>query len=97
MTTADVHQHLQRDDYPAALQLGERAIRDVVTDLETMGLVDTWLDARGCDGRSHRSNRHSAPSRSATRSSRTSLNRLRSAPHSIHQATKPARLLGSGL
>ena len=51
VTTADIHTVLQRDDYPAELQLGERAIRDVITDLETMGLVETWIDSRGRDGR----------------------------------------------
>lgn len=33
------------------LELGERAVRQIVTDLETMGLVETWVDSRGRDGR----------------------------------------------
>ena len=51
VTTADIHEYLAKDAYPAELRLGERAIRDVVTDLETMGLVETWIDSRGRDGR----------------------------------------------
>ena len=31
--------------------LGSRAIRDVVRDLETMGLVATWIESRGREGR----------------------------------------------
>ncbi|MFC6764504.1 cell division protein, partial [Natrinema soli] len=51
VTTADIHAFLAKDAYPAELRLGERAIREVVTDLETMGLVETWIDSRGRDGR----------------------------------------------
>jgi archaeal cell division control protein 6 len=51
VTTAEVHQVLQNDDYPAELRLGERTIRNLVTDLETMGLVESWIDSRGRDGR----------------------------------------------
>jgi len=36
---------------PEDWQLGERAIRNLVTDLETMGLVETWIESRGRDGR----------------------------------------------
>lgn len=36
---------------PPDARIGERAMRDVVTDLETMGLVETWVEARGGDGR----------------------------------------------
>jgi Cdc6-like AAA superfamily ATPase len=32
-------------------QVGERAMRDVVTDLETMGLIETWVTSRGTEGR----------------------------------------------
>ncbi|MDS0475682.1 AAA family ATPase [Natrinema sp. 1APR25-10V2] len=51
VTTAEVHELVQGDDLPAGLQLGERAIREVITDLETMGLVTTWIDSRGAEGR----------------------------------------------
>lgn len=47
MTTADIHTLVQADAFLTAIRLGDRAIREVVTDLETMGLVKTWLDARG--------------------------------------------------
>ncbi|WP_265112541.1 Cdc6/Cdc18 family protein [Halosolutus halophilus] len=51
VTTREIHALLQTDAYPAALRLGERTIQTVVTDLETMGLVETWLESRGRDGR----------------------------------------------
>ncbi|ADB60144.1 orc1/cdc6 family replication initiation protein [Haloterrigena turkmenica DSM 5511] len=51
VTTAEIHEVVQDDALPADLRLGERAIRDVITDLETMGLVETWIDARGAEGR----------------------------------------------
>ncbi|WP_394740102.1 Cdc6/Cdc18 family protein [Natronococcus roseus] len=51
VTTADVHSILEDDTFPEALQLGERAVRGVLTDLETMGLVETWIDSRGREGR----------------------------------------------
>lgn len=51
VTTAQIHDVLQRESIPDDLQLGERAIREVLTDLETMGLVDTWIDSRGREGR----------------------------------------------
>ena len=38
-------------DEELGLGLGERAVRQIVTDLETAGLVDTWVDSRGRDGR----------------------------------------------
>ncbi|MDG5820201.1 hypothetical protein [Natronococcus sp. A-GB7] len=49
--TAAVHEFVQKDAYPDELQLGERTIRNLVTDLETMGVVETWIDSRGDDGR----------------------------------------------
>ncbi|WP_339104205.1 AAA family ATPase [Haloterrigena salinisoli] len=51
VTTNEIQTFLHNDETPAELRLGERTIRDVVTDLETMGLVDTWIDARGDGGR----------------------------------------------
>ncbi|AGB38782.1 Cdc6/Cdc18 family protein [Natronococcus occultus] len=51
VTTADVHSILEGETFPEALQLGERAVRGVLTDLETMGLVETWIDSRGREGR----------------------------------------------
>jgi len=32
-------------------QISERAMRECLTDLETMGLVETWIDSRGREGR----------------------------------------------
>jgi archaeal cell division control protein 6 len=51
VTTADVHSALEDGEFPEELQLGERAVRGVLTDLETMGLVETWIDSRGREGR----------------------------------------------
>lgn len=51
VTTLEVHEALRDQKLPSELQLGERAIRDIVTDLETMGLVETWVDSRGNEGR----------------------------------------------
>jgi archaeal cell division control protein 6 len=38
-------------DEHLGLELGERAVRQIITDLETAGLVETWVDSRGRDGR----------------------------------------------
>ncbi|WP_331233939.1 Cdc6/Cdc18 family protein [Natronorarus salvus] len=32
-------------------RVSERAVRQIVTDLETMGLVETWIQSRGSEGR----------------------------------------------
>ena len=50
VTTGRIQERLQRDTGPDA-QLSDRAIRQRVTDLETMGLVETWIDSRGSEGR----------------------------------------------
>jgi archaeal cell division control protein 6 len=31
--------------------LGERAVRNLITELETMGLVETWIESKGAEGR----------------------------------------------
>lgn len=31
--------------------LGKRAIQNIVTDLETIGLLGTWIESRGREGR----------------------------------------------
>jgi Cdc6-like AAA superfamily ATPase len=36
---------------PEDAQIGERAFRECITDLETMGLIETWIDSRGSGGR----------------------------------------------
>ncbi|WP_049997570.1 Cdc6/Cdc18 family protein [Halococcus sediminicola] len=42
---------LQNEQVPDELQFGARAIRELVTDLDTMGLVETWIESRGRGGR----------------------------------------------
>ena len=39
------------DLVPADRQVGRRAFRTTVTDLETMGLLEAWVESRGRDGR----------------------------------------------
>lgn len=51
VTTQQVHETLHRNGVRDRFQLGERAIRDVVRDLETMGLVETWVKSKGRAGR----------------------------------------------
>jgi cell division control protein 6 len=51
VTTEEIATMLQREMVPERFQLGTRAIRNVLTDLETMGLVETWVDSRGSEGR----------------------------------------------
>jgi archaeal cell division control protein 6 len=51
VTTAQIADRVDDDALAAEVSLGERAIREVLTDLETMGLVETWIDSRGRDGR----------------------------------------------
>lgn len=51
MTTNEIHDFLHRDDHPAEFQLGRRAIRSVLTDLETIGLIETWIESKGRNGR----------------------------------------------
>lgn len=56
--TSEIHQpvsasDIQRryEDLPEKVRVGSRAVREIVTDLETMGLLETWIDARGREGR----------------------------------------------
>ena len=51
VTTQQVYETLQQADISEDYQVGLRAIRDVVTDLETMGLVETWIESNGQAGR----------------------------------------------
>ncbi|WP_256686109.1 Cdc6/Cdc18 family protein [Halococcus qingdaonensis] len=51
VTTDQIESYFATEQVPEALQLGTRAIREVVTDLETMGLVETWIESRGQGGR----------------------------------------------
>lgn len=51
VTTAQIGDVIRDEAYAERFQLGDRAIRDIVTDLETMGLVETWIESRGREGR----------------------------------------------
>jgi len=51
VTTDEIAAFVRQDGHPERIQLGDRAIRDVITDLETMGLVETWIESRGSEGR----------------------------------------------
>lgn len=50
VTTGEIHETLRRSGADER-GLGERSIRVVVRDLETMGLVEMWIDSRGREGR----------------------------------------------
>ncbi|AGB38800.1 Cdc6/Cdc18 family protein [Natronococcus occultus] len=54
VTTGEIHDYLHRDRHPEELQLGSRTIQTIVTDLETMGLVETWIESKGRGGRQKR-------------------------------------------
>lgn len=47
VTTAKV----QENDDLAELGLGDRAMRTVITELETMGPLETWFESNGDEGR----------------------------------------------
>lgn len=51
VTTEQIAEITQNDDYPAKHQVGDRAIREIIQDLELMGLVETWVESRGREGR----------------------------------------------
>ncbi|MFA1610776.1 Cdc6/Cdc18 family protein [Halobellus rubicundus] len=51
VTTSEVVASLHQQNLAEEFLLSERAVRELVTDLETMGLVDTWVDSRGREGR----------------------------------------------
>jgi len=51
VTTTKVVESLNSQGLAPEFELGERAVRDLVTDLETMGLLETWIDSRGREGR----------------------------------------------
>ena len=50
VSTADIQRALAESQL-AKLELSDRAVRGIVTDLETMGLVETWIESRGREGR----------------------------------------------
>ncbi len=51
VTTAEITAGFREDELVDEYQLSERRIRDVLTDLETMGLIETWIESRGRDSR----------------------------------------------
>ncbi|MEF8825333.1 MAG: AAA family ATPase [Halapricum sp.] len=51
MTTAQITEALQSEATSEEVALSERTVRDRVADLATMGLVETWIDSRGREGR----------------------------------------------
>ncbi|MFC6905854.1 Cdc6/Cdc18 family protein [Halalkalicoccus tibetensis] len=50
VSTADIKQALDESSL-AKLKLSNRAVHSVLTDLETMGLIETWIESRGRGGR----------------------------------------------
>jgi len=51
VTTDQIAASMRGDELPADLQLSDRVIREIIRDLVTMGLVETWIESRGRDGR----------------------------------------------
>ncbi|XVH32227.1 Cdc6/Cdc18 family protein [Haloferacaceae archaeon DSL9] len=51
VTTAEVRKSVQKIESIVEIEISDRAFRDIITDLETMGLVETWIDSRGGKGR----------------------------------------------
>ncbi|MFC4438568.1 MULTISPECIES: Cdc6/Cdc18 family protein [Natrialbaceae] len=51
VTTDRIYELLQSEAVSDRYRLGQRAIREVVRNLETMGLVETWIDSKGREGR----------------------------------------------
>lgn len=49
--TTDQIQQTYAERATEADQLSTRAVRDIITDLETMGLLETWVESRGRNGR----------------------------------------------
>lgn len=49
--TSWVHERLQAPSTADRFQLSQRTVQQVVGELETMGLVDTWTESHGRDGR----------------------------------------------
>lgn len=50
VTTAEIRESMETETALGA-PLGKRAIQNIVTDLETMGLLETWIESRGREGR----------------------------------------------
>lgn len=50
VSTAEIQRALSESSL-ANLELSNRTVQGILTDLETMGLVETWIESRGRDGR----------------------------------------------
>nr|WP_245998504.1 hypothetical protein [Halalkalicoccus subterraneus] len=50
VSTAEIQQALHESSL-ANLGLSDRAVQNVLTDLETMGLIESWIESRGRGGR----------------------------------------------
>ena len=51
VTTHEVLAGITQRDIPGTEEFSERTVRELLTDLETMGLIETWIDSRGRAGR----------------------------------------------
>ncbi|WP_394740144.1 Cdc6/Cdc18 family protein [Natronococcus roseus] len=51
VTTIQIHEYVCKDSHPEEFHIGKRTIRSLITDLETMGLVNTWINSKGRRGR----------------------------------------------
>ncbi|NKE36530.1 AAA family ATPase [Natronococcus sp. JC468] len=51
VATAEVQDSISKDAYPEEFHLSERTIRTLLIDLETMGLIETWIESKGREGR----------------------------------------------
>jgi orc1/cdc6 family replication initiation protein len=51
VTTAEVVESIHEQGLPSEFTLSERAVRELITDLETMGILNTWIESRGREGR----------------------------------------------
>jgi Cdc6-like AAA superfamily ATPase len=51
VTTAKINELLAHGAVADRLDIDDRTVRSLLTDLETMGLVETWVDSRGHEGR----------------------------------------------
>ena len=51
VTTREVVAGIEALDIPGTDGFSERTVRELLTDLETMGLIETWIQSRGREGR----------------------------------------------
>ena len=51
VAVSDVVEAVQNEALGEDVRLGERRVQELVTELETMGLVETWIESQGREGR----------------------------------------------